>query len=127
MSDQREVMIPHLAVQNHLITFLPEIVTSVSENIQETRMTIKLAIKCRKTKQKSQRVRLVEVDEDLSENECPVSMVTHHIGSIKAKRQARTNVKKKNYATMTVNNKARVKFQQDCGATCNILPLKDYS
>ena len=85
------------------------------------------AIKCRKTKQKSQRVRIVEVDEDLSEDENPVSMVTHHIGSLKAKRQARSNVPKQLYATMTVNNKARVKFQLDCGATCNILPLKDYN
>ena len=29
--------------------------------------------------------------------------------------------------TMMVNDNANIKFQLDCGATCNLLPLKDYA
>ena len=54
-------------------------------------------------------------------------MVTHKIGSPKTKSKSSSEVPSQLFATMMVNDKAKVKFQPDCGATCNLLPLKDYA
>ena len=52
-------------------------------------------------------------------------MVTHKIGSLNTK--SNDEVASQLFVTMMVNNNANVKFQLDCGATCNLLPLKDYA
>ena len=52
-------------------------------------------------------------------------MVTHKIGSLNTK--SNDEVASQLSVTMMVNNNANVKFQLDCGATCNLLPLKDYA
>lgn len=86
------------------------------------------AAKCMTKNFRKPRVNLVEEDDDTSEDEYTVKVVTHHIGALNLKKKCHNrNVPKQLFATMTVNNRAKVKFQLDCGATCNLLPLKDYS
>ena len=52
-------------------------------------------------------------------------MVTHKIGSLNTK--SNDDVATQLFVTMMVNDNANIKFQLDCGATCNLLPLKDYA
>ena len=52
-------------------------------------------------------------------------MVTQKIGSLKTKNN--DEVPSQLYVTMMVNDNANAKFQLDCGASCNLLPLKDYA
>ena len=84
------------------------------------------ASKCR-TKETRQskagkRLRLVEDD---TEDEFSIDMVTHKIGSLNTKSNG--EVASQLFVTMMVNDNANVKFQLDCGVTCNLLPLKDYA
>lgn len=52
-------------------------------------------------------------------------MVSHKIGSLNTK--SNDEVASQLYVTMMVNDNTNVKFQLDCGATCHLLPLKDYA
>ena len=70
---------------------------------------------------------LVEDDEDTYDDEHSIGMVTYHIGSLTAKDRESSKVPKQLFATMTANDKAKVKFQLECGATCNLLPQKKYT
>lgn len=63
--------------------------------------------------------------EDDTEDEFSIDMVTHKIGSVNTKRN--DEVASQLFVTMMVNDNANVKFQLDCGATRNLLPLKDYA
>ena len=85
------------------------------------------AIKC-KTKETrppktGKRLHLVEIEDD-TEDEFAIDMVTHKIGALHTK--SNDKVASQLFVTMMVNDNAYVKFQLDCGATCNLLPLKDY-
>ena len=86
------------------------------------------AKKCR-TKETRQprtgkRLHLVEIEDD-TEDEFAIDMVTHEIGSLNTK--SNDDVATQLFVTMMVNDSANIKFQLDCGATCNLLPLKDYA
>ena len=70
------------------------------------------------------RLHLVEI-EDNTEDEFAIDMVTHKIGSLNTK--SNDEVASQLFVTMMVNDIANVKFQLDCGSTCNLLPLKDYA
>ena len=84
------------------------------------------AVKCRKGSSQTKRLHLVEVDED-DQEEFFINVVAHEIGSLEGNQsESSANAPSQLFATMTVNEKAKVKFQLHCGATCNILPLKDY-
>ena len=67
---------------------------------------------------------LLEIEDD-TEDEFAIDMVTHKVGSLIAK--SNDEVASQLFVTMMVNDIANVKFQLDCGATCNLLPLKDYA
>ena len=69
------------------------------------------------------RLHLVEIHD--TEDEFAIDMVTHKIGSLSTK--SNVEVASQLFVTMMVNDIANVKFQLDCGATCNLLPLKDYA
>ena len=70
------------------------------------------------------RLHLVKV-EDATEDEFAIDMVTHKIGSLNTK--SNYEVESQLFVTMVVSDNAYVKFQPDCRATCNLLPLKDYA
>ena len=70
------------------------------------------------------RLHLVEIEDD-NEDEFTIDMVSHKIGSLNTK--SNDEVASQLFVTMMVNDNAYVKFQLDCGATCNLLPLKDYT
>ena len=86
------------------------------------------AKKCRTKETKhpktGKRLHLVEIEDD-TEDEFAIDMVTHKIGSLNSKRNDK--VASQLFVTMMVNENAYVKLQLDCGATCNLLPLKDYA
>ena len=42
------------------------------------------------------------------------------------KTSRKSKISKQLFASMKVNDKVNIKFQLDCGATCNILSLKQY-
>ena len=83
------------------------------------------AAKC-KSKARKPRVYYVEKDEASSDNDYTINTVTHHIGALNTKTSRKSKIPKQLFASMKVNDKANIKFQLDCGATCNILPLKQY-
>ena len=83
------------------------------------------AAKC-KSKARKPRVYYVEEDEASSDNDYTINTVTHHIGALNTKTSRKSKIPKQLFASMKVNNKVNIKFQLDCGATCNILPLKQY-
>ena len=70
------------------------------------------------------RLHLVEIEDD-TEDEFATDMVTHKIVSLNTK--SNDEVASQLFVTMMVNDIANVKFQLDCGVTCNLLPLKDYA
>ena len=79
------------------------------------------AVKC-KTKKSSradQKLNLVE-ESDSEFEEYTIDAVVHHVA-------AGEKFPKQLFASMNVNNGKDVKFQLDCGATCNLLPLKEFS
>ena len=86
------------------------------------------AKKCR-TKETEQprtgkRLHLVEIEDD-TEDEFAIDKVTHKIGSLNTK--SNDDVATQLFVTMTVNDNANIKFQLECEASCNLLPLKDYA
>ena len=83
------------------------------------------AAKC-KSKTRRSRVHYIEDDELNSDNDYTISTVIHHIGALNAKTSKENMIPKQLFASMKVNDKVNIKFQLDCGATCNILPLKQY-
>lgn len=86
------------------------------------------AVKCKTTKKTSrnssgeQRLHLVEYSSDNDCEEYTIDVITHHISTVETK-----NCPKQLFATMKVNNLKDVRFQLDCGATCNLLSCKEYS
>ena len=80
------------------------------------------AAKC-KSKARKLRVYYVEEDEASSDNDYTINTVTHHIGALNTKTSRKSKIPKQLFASMKVNDKVNIKFQLDCGATCNILPL----
>ena len=54
-----------------------------------------------------------------------LSTWSHKIGSLNT--ESNDKLASQLFVTMMVNDNAYVKFQLDCGATCNLLPLKDYA
>ena len=85
------------------------------------------AAKCKSNHRRTPRVNYVEEDETFSEDDYNISTVTHYIGALNGEKTKDNVNAKQLFATMNVNDKANVKFQLDCGATCNLLPLKDYA
>ena len=83
------------------------------------------AAKC-KSKTYRPRVNYIEEDEANSDDDYTIGTVTHHIGALNAKPSKGNMIPKQLFASMKVNDKVNIKFQLDCGATCNILPLKQY-
>ena len=77
-----------------------------------------------KTPKTGKRLHLVEIEDD-TEDEFATDMVTHKIVSLNTK--SNDEVASQLFVTMMVNDIANVKFQLDCGVTCNLLPLKDYA
>jgi hypothetical protein len=65
--------------------------------------------------------------EATSEDDYTISTVTHYIGALNKKKINENKIPKQLFATMKVNDKVNVKFQLDCGATCKLIPLKDYA
>ena len=105
--------------------------TSAQPMVQSARsvvLQIILEKKCRtkETKQPrtGKRLHLVEIEDD-TEDEFAIDMVAHKIGSLNTK--SNDDVATQLFVTMIVNDNANIKFQLDCGATCNLLPLKDYA
>ena len=64
------------------------------------------------------RLHLVEI-EDGTEDEFAIDMVTHKIGSLQTK--SNDEVASQLFVDMMVKDSANIKFQFDCGATCNLL------
>ena len=56
---------------------------------------------------------------------CLSTLITHKIESLNTK--SNDEVASQLFVTMMVNDNHNVKFQLDCGTTCNLLPLKDYA
>ena len=79
-----------------------------------------------KSKIRRSKVHYIEDDEPNSVNDYTISTVIHHIGALNAKISKENMIPKQLFASMKVNDKVNIKFQLDCGATCNILPLKQY-
>ena len=79
------------------------------------------AKKCRtkETKQPriGKRLHLVEIDD--TEDEFAIDMVTRKIGSLNTR--SNDDVATQLFVKMMVNDNANIKFQLDCGATCNLL------
>jgi len=67
---------------------------------------------------------LVETEDD-TEDKFFIDMVTHKVRSLTTKDD--DEVASQSFVTMMVNNNANVKFQLNCGATSNLLPLKDFA
>ncbi len=80
--------------------------------------------KCR-SKIRRSRVHYIEDDEPNSDSDHTISTVIHHIGALNTKTSKENMIRKQLFASMKVNDKVNIKFQLDCGATCNILPLKN--
>ena len=101
--------------------------TSARRTVQSARSVVwqtTLQQKCRKRSSRTKRLPLVEVEEGNTEDEFTIDMVTQKIGSLKSKSESSGEVPSQLFATMMVNDKAKVKLQLDCGATCNLLPLE---
>ena len=79
--------------------------------------------KC-KSKARKPRVYYVEEDEASSDNDYTINTVTHHIGALNTKTSRKSKIPKQFFASMKANDKVNIKLQLDCGATCNILHLK---
>ena len=94
---------------------------STSRNVREPNYCV---AKC-KSKACKPRVYYVE-DEASSDNDYTINTVTHHIGALNTKTSRKSMIPKQLFAGMKVNEKVNIKFQLDCGATCNILLLKQY-
>ena len=70
-----------------------------------------------------QNLHYVDDFDQSSLEEYTIDVITHHITAVE-------NVKscpKQLFTTVTVNDSKDVTFQLDCGATCNLLPLKVFS
>ena len=83
------------------------------------------APKC-KSKIRRSKVHYIEDDEPNLVNDYTISTVIHHIGALNAKISKENMIPKQLFASMKVYDKVNIKFQLHCGATCNILPLKQY-
>ena len=55
-----------------------------------------------------------------------INILTHRIGALNTKTSRKSKIPKQLFASMKVNDKVNITFQLDCGATCKILPLKQY-
>ena len=98
---------------------------SIWHEISEVWKPNHFAAKC-KSKARKPRVYYVEQDEASSDNDYTINTVTHHIGALNTKTSRKSKIPKQLFASMKVNDKVNIKFQLDYGATCNILPLKQY-
>ena len=67
---------------------------------------------------------LVETEDD-TEDKFFIDMVTHKVRSLTTKDD--DEVASQSFVMMMVNDNANVKFQLNCGATSNLLPLKDFA
>ena len=70
-----------------------------------------------------QNLRYVDDFDQSSLEEYTIDVITHHITAVKNAKSC----PKQLFTTVTVNDSKDVTFQLDCGATCNLLPLKVFS
>ena len=84
-------------------------------------------VMCKSKLRRSPRVNYVEDDEATHEDEYTISTIRHHIGTLNTTKTNDSKIPKQLFATMKVYDSVNVKFQLDCGASCNLLPLQDYA